>query len=306
MKFIAVLLSILLFLPNTAAYAEGSSLVVLGDSIASGYGLEGYTAGDNSSAPDSFGNKLGAYFTDYNNFAQDGLTTSGLLEKLQREDILNAAANADSTVISIGGNDFLMPMINALITWAAENKDKLESYDFTSSEEMPDFSQFSELLTLLTDTAKQVDTAQSEQNIRKALSEIRAVNPDCEIVILTVYNPFEDVPGMEMLYVTAKEKLAELNKAIAAAAADYSAETANIFKAFKGKSAEYTNIMSMDIHPSKAGHEVIFEKLCGIVTIPAAPAVKPMPQTGIEGISAALALLALSGAFTAFSRKKRS
>ena len=45
---------------TVTAGAEGSELVVLGDSITSGYGLDGYVSGDNYSAAGSFANMLGA------------------------------------------------------------------------------------------------------------------------------------------------------------------------------------------------------------------------------------------------------
>ena len=84
------------------ASAEGGSLVVLGDSITSGYGLDGYTAGDNTSAADSFANRLAAGYQDYSNFAVDGRTSAELLTALDDADVSAALAGADTIVISIG------------------------------------------------------------------------------------------------------------------------------------------------------------------------------------------------------------
>ena len=42
---------------TVTAGAEGSELVVLGDSITSGYGLDGYVSGDNYSAAGSCGSR---------------------------------------------------------------------------------------------------------------------------------------------------------------------------------------------------------------------------------------------------------
>ncbi|MFR0871749.1 MAG: SGNH/GDSL hydrolase family protein [Oscillospiraceae bacterium] len=96
---------------TVTAGAEGSELVVLGDSITSGYGLDGYVSGDNYSAAGSFANMLGADFGGYENFAVDGRTSGELLTALEDADIAAALAGADTVVISIGGNDFLQPMI---------------------------------------------------------------------------------------------------------------------------------------------------------------------------------------------------
>lgn len=97
-----------------AAAAEGENLVVLGDSIATGYGLEGYVSGDNASAAGSFANRLSAYYTGYENLAVDGRTSAQLLAALSEEETASALENADDIVISIGGNDLLQPLITGM------------------------------------------------------------------------------------------------------------------------------------------------------------------------------------------------
>lgn len=99
---------------TVTAGAEGSELVVLGDSITSGYGLDGYVSGDNYSAAGSFANMLGTDFGGYENFAVDGRTSGELLTALEDADI--AAALAELTQLSSpsAGNDFLQPMISAV------------------------------------------------------------------------------------------------------------------------------------------------------------------------------------------------
>ena len=88
-------------LSGTFAHAESGSLVVLGDSITTGYGLDGYTAGDNSSAAGSFANQLSAGYAEYGNFAVDGRTSGELLTALEDEDVSAALAGAETVVISI-------------------------------------------------------------------------------------------------------------------------------------------------------------------------------------------------------------
>ena len=62
---LALIIVMGMLMPAAGAFGEGvsyKSLTVLGDSIASGYGLSEYTSGNNYSAPLSFGNMLGAEF----------------------------------------------------------------------------------------------------------------------------------------------------------------------------------------------------------------------------------------------------
>lgn len=294
-------------LTGANAGAEGGSLVVLGDSIASGYGLEGYSAGDNYSAPDSFGNRLGALYPVYQNFAQDGLTTDGLLEKLEDEQVSAALSGADTVVISIGGNDFLMPMITAAITAAAESPDLMEKLKNSGGE---DFTEYLDVMRDFTEkmisAAEAVDTTAVGDNLDVILGSVRELSPDCEIIILTVYDPFEGVTGMELFDVTAREKLALLNAEITAAAEKYGAQTADVYSAFKGNAEGLTNILSMDIHPNKDGHGEIYSLLTGIADIPAAQtSAKPSPDTGAEGMALLCGIAVISGGIAVMLRKRR-
>ena len=90
----------------------------------------------------------------------------------------------------------------------------------------------------------------------------------------------------------------------------------DVYSAFKGHAAEYTNITEADIHPSSAGHGVIYSLLCAAEEnggeVPAmAPVYDDVPQkgspdTGAEGIAAAAGAAMLAGAGAVLSRKNRS
>ena len=85
-----------------------SNIVLLGDSITYGYGL--------SEDEQSYGDILGEYYgAEVTNYAQNGLTTEGLLEKLEREDIQSTVGECDMVCISIGGNDLLHIFLDALL-----------------------------------------------------------------------------------------------------------------------------------------------------------------------------------------------
>lgn len=311
-----------------AAGAESGNLVVLGDSITSGYGLPGYVSGDNYSAQDSFANQLAGNFSDCRNFAVDGRTSGELLTALDDPAVSSALAGADVVLISIGGNDFLQPMISAATEKISENEELLQTLkdSMSSGDTAINADNYLDIMMDFADTMMQaadsVDIAATGQNIRGVLAGVSSASPDSRKLILTVYDPFEGVSGMELFDVMAREKLAELNSEITAAAAEYGAEVVDVYASFKGHAVEYTNISSMDIHPSKDGHAVIYSLLSDIL-FPAAETIQPAdtavtdstdtaatgshkgsPDTGVEGIAvlAGAALLAAAGAF--ISRKR--
>lgn len=304
------------------ASAEGGSLVVLGDSITSGYGLDGYTAGDNTSAADSFANRLAAGYQDYSNFAVDGRTSAELLTALDDSDVSAALAGADTIVISIGGNDFLQPMITALMTAAMQDPDIMNLMSSGADVSEDDYAElFQKLAETVLEAAKTVDTSAVVENITEIFAKLGNAAPEAQAIILTVYDPFEGVTGMEMFDVVAREKLAELNSGITETATAYGADVVDVFAAFKGHALDYTNIASMDIHPNRDGHAVIYSMLSDIAeatSVPASGATgsdggnstasdvqKGSPDTGAEGVAVFAGIAALAGAGILVSRRRK-
>lgn len=314
---------------------DGNKLVVLGDSITSGYGLDGYTEGDNYSAESSFANLLGGSYDEYLNFAVDGRTSEELLTALEDEKISAELSGADTVVVSIGGNDFLQPMFTAALNMAAENMEifsllsgmasgsgdnlsALTSGIFSSdSADMGEYSALLlEFINAMTEAAEAVDISQIAGNISSILGIITEEAPDSQVIILTVYNPFEGVPGLELFDAVARTRLAELNAAISDAAARNGARTADVYSAFEGHALEYTNISRIDIHPNKTGHAVIYSLLSDMTgesavseEVPAEEAMLPAkgsPDTGVGGIAVFAGIAAFAGGLAAISRKKKS
>ncbi len=305
----------------SANAADYGSLTVVGDSIASGYGLPGYSAGDNYSASDSFGNMLGADCANYVNLAVDGRTSAELLTASESEDMITALTDADSVVISIGGNDFLQPMLTAIQTAVFSDSELMES--ITSGEEMPDMEElYLQLSDIIIAAVENVDISATGNNISSFMGKIQEFNPDCDIYILTVYNPFDGFTQTETFFQTAAAKISELNTEITAAASENGAQVVDVYQAFAGHSEEYTNISSMDIHPSKSGHAVIYSLLSSVMEEnPSSPAqalpdekeetpsvsgvsTKPSPDTGAEGL-AAVGGTAVAAAAVIFVFRKR-
>jgi len=165
--FSAVLLLALLImsvLPVSAAPSKG--ILVMGDSIATGYGLNGYKGARPGEAADSFGAKLAAeyglvYGHSYYNFAVDGMTSaelaaaleSGKSWKMHKDNATlgtseyqysqyavadssaaqTALKNCDTIVISIGGNDLLRPMFEIIFEYIEANSALLKTLGIDAS-----------------------------------------------------------------------------------------------------------------------------------------------------------------------------
>lgn len=308
-KLICAAVSLLLgvSMSMAASAKDYGSVTVLGDSIATGYGLAGYTAGDNYSASGSFGSLISKDCTGYTNLAKDGATSADLLARLDSEDALNAVSSADSVIISIGGNDFLQPMLSAVTNAVIGDSALFEA--FMSGSITDDIIQ--QFMGSLVTAAQSVDITKSGENLSGIIQKIHAANPDCEIYVLTVYDPF-DADDMEPISSVAKERLPQLNSTIEYVAKNSGAQVVDVYSAFAGHAEEYTNINIMDIHPSAAGHEVIYSLLSNAVK-EASPTSGDPSNNGAEGsdnpatgAAAFVGAGALAAAVLVVSRRKRN
>lgn len=228
-------------------------IVFLGDSIISGFGLEGYSPDDKSKCL-SFANILTASFDSAlppqaefksDNFGEDGLTSRGMLKKLRSGELDEPLREADAVVISIGGNDMLYTFIG-LLNIENSLKDAL-----------------GKVLELDSDLDEDLD------GFEENLEEINAVlheMTDGRIFFQTLYNPLEDT-FLSSLNDLSREKIGRLNEIIK----QYSEDGENyvvvdVAASFKGKSKELTNINDIDIHPNADGHKLIAELLNESIT----------------------------------------
>lgn len=287
-----------------AAAAEFGKTAVLGDSIATGYGLSGYSAGDNFSAAESFASLIKSGGSDCVNLAVDGRTSAELLEAV-REGAADLA-DRDCFVISIGGNDLLMPMF-AAIQDALVNDTELMSQIINGETEGLDTQALMERFSgVVMQAVQDVDMGETAANLEAIVSELKAAAPDSRIFILTVYNPFKGAEGLEDISALAEKKLGELNSAINSLSG---VTVADVYGAFRGNETGYTNIGIMDVHPSAAGHAEIYSLLCaaadGAVPAMAPAGDKTSPDTGAASAAAAAGAAALALAGVILARVKR-
>ncbi len=226
-KIISLVLAIIMCLTLSAsAFAseenKSTKLVVLGDSIAQGFGL-----GEEPADWLEFGyGKIIADTNgyDYVNHAIGGHTTYNLNKRLEEEAVVADVAEADIIAVSIGGNNFLLGGLYQMITDALIFK-KYDLVDKTAEEFYVDFG--------------------------LALDKIKAINPDAQLLVQTLYNPREDILGkvyqyaVDLLNDNIRKIAAERNGAYV---------IVDVYTPFVGHT-DY--IQDDNIHPNEAGHYVI-------------------------------------------------
>lgn len=264
-----ILFCVVLFFSVTAAicvFAENSigCITILGDSIASGFGLPEYESGNNYSAPLSWGNLIGAESDFCENFAADGKTTSELLNELSHPSpqLYKAVERADKVIISIGGNDFLDKMKSAALSAIITDSEML--YAIANNNFSPEvIAQYSQhILQSAVNSVSEADINSAVSNIEQISSIILDANPDAEIILLTIYNPFSGHILLSGISDAADTILTSFNKGLSdIAAQSEQIIIADVYSDFSGNASSYTNIARLDIHPNADGHNRIYQLL---------------------------------------------
>ncbi len=222
----AVLSAILIFssIGTVSAYAEkygdGDNIVVLGDSIASGYGLD--------EKEYSYAQIVADYMdANLENYAAAGATSSETLAAVRSFDSEKKAqlAKADLVIISTGANDIIEYSSRFILDFAARNDLLKDGYTADNIPEKPSFGDIKKIMSrdkvseyaksdsnllrvntaLLQLRAHMVFTDSSPNyqkydriiqtqiipNIEATVAEIRSVNPNARIVLQNVYDPLQ-------------------------------------------------------------------------------------------------------------------
>jgi lysophospholipase L1-like esterase len=226
----------------------------LGDSIASGYGLSSARTERYSYL---VAQELGADYVE-NNYGVDGYTSSQLLTLLKSG--LLDFSNTGVITVSIGANNILAPgqqLIPYLQSDAAGAYQLLQSDAFLG--------------------ALAAGVTQFASDLPAIVAELRALAPDAEIVLLTVYNPYKGakypivVNGQAVDFEIGefcKPYIEQLNEIVKAVAAETGCLVADVYTAFEESTDVNTNVTlsisghittSFDPHPNKKGHRLIAE-----------------------------------------------
>ena len=236
---------------TASAADKPDTLLLLGDSITYGYGLEG---GRDTCA--SYGNLLRDYLGisagNCKNAAVNGATSEDLLAQLPS--LIQNIKNADLIVITIGGNDLLG------LIWEAGKAVLGDA-----------FSSYGNILDILADPAKSVQLAEQmttekisaavakyTTNISGIMSYIRSNNPNAEVLLLAQYDPMSGVEGLAPLSTISNTAINMINTAMKAQETAGLCKYVDVYTPFVGHGADWTNILMADIHPNFFGHEMIF------------------------------------------------
>ena len=218
-KVICLFLSAcLLFACVLPAFAEEAPhYVVLGDSIAQGYGV--YNRGDAA---------YGRIVADtngytYANYGVNGLRSWDLIELLKRDDVAADVAKADIISLSIGGNDYLQQNLPRIFAEVAQDNYKIVNDIQDNFREY-----FAEIIDLL-----------------------KAANPDAALFVQTLYNPRFD--ALRDFYGLATDRInAVITEYLAAnPGAFYLVDTVPVMEGHP----EYIAVDT--VHPSAVGNEAL-------------------------------------------------
>lgn len=235
---------------------EPNSLLILGDSIATGYGLDGYAEGDNMSAA-NYGSMLkdeyGLTNETYRNYAIDGQTSSELAEKISKG-IYDDYLHCEVVVVSIGGNDLLNVIFDEENGIFSDIGDIDLSDVFSGKQTLDQFFasvDVSSIKDKITEKAQENIDAFGE-NLSKIISGIKQADPQCQVVIQTLYDPMNTgIDPIDKLYADNIDKLNDvINSTEGAVVAD-------VYAAFEREGGDL--IQKDFTHPNAEGHKLIYQ-----------------------------------------------
>ena len=235
-------------------------MLFLGDSIAAGYGLDGYSKDDLYSCR-SYANILGdKYKTELAdkcghtmiNKAVSGYTSSDMLQLVSSGNLDADLADCDAVVVSIGGND-LLGLVFELFDRLGYSLDS-GSFDYKKIDIFG-------AADALTEMDSEADEALSgfETNLPEIVKALDS-RTDGVIYIQTLYDPLEYYSKVPKVPEFSQSKIGRLNDIIRNGAGD-AYKVVDIAAAFEGQAETVTNIKDFDIHPNFIGHQLIADEV---------------------------------------------
>lgn len=233
------------------------TLLVLGDSISTGYGLSGYNK--DKSAVESYANlvKKDINPESFDNLAIDGQTSTELFNSIKDGKYAYKIKNSDLILITIGGNDLLHELggiLKLIVTddngsfhLDVKTKDSIKkaveriSYDKNKEKYDNIINKFNE-------------------NQKGIVKQIKEINPQARVYFQTIFNPFSGIPFIGELDTLADNLTGKMNEIIKHNTDD-NIRCIDVAGQFDKKAYEYTNILKVDIHPNYVGHRVIYNMI---------------------------------------------
>ena len=265
-----------------AAGGEQKSYVALGDSITTGYGLAENEAGFARQVADSNGYTL-------TNLAQNGATSTDLLEVVKSEANADTLKNADLITVTIGGND----LMDALYAYLAEKYNKQNSDTPITAEDVKaslagEEGAVEEQKTMLVFAISNISNFQSSLIANSAyhtlwdkfieiIGTIRSINENAQLIVVNQYNPYSRLTtgtsGLDLSSVISAfdSAVQALNEGISLGEEIAGYTVADVYTKFKEAennpcNASVSPSINLDFHPNATGHGLIADTISALLT----------------------------------------
>lgn len=243
-------------------------MLALGDSITTGYGLDGYAEQDPYSCG-SYANMIAEAFgleskSSYLNKAVNGATSADLLKLLP--ELENYLGYSDLIVVSIGGNDLLAAVPYVASAVSGKNITTLSGSVDVLMAATPD--QYAALSTNISFQTKMTQALTAfATNLASSAALIKASAPQARVIFLKQYNPMKNVPGFAEFGNFADTLIAAINGSIESVCAASGFEVLDAPSVIDVNAAALTNMLNYDIHPNADGHIEIAKLLASHLEI---------------------------------------
>ena len=254
-------------MPVSAADGEIKNIVVIGDGISAGTGLE--------KQADSYAAMVGRFYhAKVTNLAQEGCTTEDLLVTLDDPAVQKQLMQADMILFSAGMNDLLDPFTEQFEAYKIELGFENINDLYTAKRSAVDVSDddLTNYSLVLADKLQENEKT-CEANLITIGEKLSAYTDNAQITAVNTYNclnTIEDFANLSMKRKNAYKSImnpctwvTDTANAVYATYADYGFTVVDAGTAFKGLAYQYTNLNTMDFHPNAAGHLYIAQTITG-------------------------------------------
>lgn len=163
-----------------------------------------------------------------NNLGINGLKTAGLLEMLEEKGVKHALQQSNVILLSIGGNDLFQG------AQALQNGGQLPTWN---------------------DLEKAIKDA--GENFKKIIKKIKEINPDAQLVYVSLYNPFTDLKDMKGI---GNRAVSSWNLLTSEVLSSYEYTlVVPTFDLYVNNGGRY--LSSDHFHPNQDGYQIIAERI---------------------------------------------
>ena len=244
-----------LALPAAAETKKPEFMLAIGDSITTGFGLDGYVDADPYTC-ESYTNIVARALgleakSTYLNKAVNGATSSDLLALLP--EIKNYLGYSDLIVVTVGGNDLLgaVPLVASAIsgktvTSLAACVDVLSAATPAQFAALANNQNFqTQMLSVLT---------RFSNDLASSAALIKQHAPNARVIFLKQYNPMKNVLGFVEFGNFADTLIGAINNSIEQVCTASGFEVLDVPSVIDVNAPALTNMLNYDIHPNAAGH----------------------------------------------------